>query len=1020
MRTFAHFDTDDREHRLLHEETPTPEPVQVETPEPQTEVQSAIETVDTPAAVESAATESVETADADITNAGATLESIDTSGIDGSDPTVEAARSDVMAELAPATGDDNNDGYGPGYPDFAKQQGENTPKEPTQVTDATKTERYPGIGPRGYAYPELASTPGYDKDGYMTTRYWSGDQQTEQPVAVDGFGDTSVEGKPEEMLDVRMTLQDRVLNQFAKSFPGVIVDTYDMPNEYVIHTKDPAVMENVLNQAKEHGLSPVDNGDGTVTVTITGFEKGKGYTGPESNKPSAPAPEMSLEDYEARDIENSKKDNPEPTPAEPEMTLEDYAARDIENSKKDNPEQKYTVEAVPVATDRTADRKAEKAERKAERKADKADAKAEKKAEKAQAKAERKAEKNADTTETKTEQAEQKESSESKETLEHSYEREKAEQKRGQETDKLADVRKGTPNEWATIDNGKNDSSGKPYVYKEGTRTVDGKEQKVVLAYSPLGGVQVMDTSTGEWTFMSSMTPEEQATIQGAEGMDEKGREAVLTAEEQKDPDGFTKRSDQNARNTTMEEDCLKNGKADPTWFEAHKNDPFWKGNEDVRDALAESLGGKSDEGTGGKAELVGGVLPPNAEGTAGNGNAEQTPGELPNDADKPTDTPGKDADTQNEKPDENPEIAELKRQIEELRKAVQDLTERLDKLANGESKTDEGKDEKDKDSEKDEKDKDGKEDDEKKSEKDEKDEDAEKEKDLLTEAERAEKNKEETDTALDELENPQEKDKEDAEAADEKKDGESDVKDVKEAKESNETEKDLRSRLIVEVRNPVPMKTVESLTTEKNDAFDKMKAASTVDIDNAEAKERAQDTKVDGIKDQIRELRQERASQDPEDRINTDVKIAAAETELATEEASLRKLEDNRNTLIKNLETAKDQHNEEITMLGKLKTEWEKTAERSDKKFKEMGEKLITLGDGEVGSIVESIGVQHDGSLGLIMKGNFEPLSSLLQGILNEEELKDLTVNDNPAPALKGVAAYIKSLEAKQEKKAK
>ncbi|MBP9850587.1 MAG: hypothetical protein KBC47_02745, partial [Candidatus Peribacteraceae bacterium] len=214
--------------------------------------------------------------------------------------------------------------------------------------------------------------------------------------------------------------------------------------------------------------------------------------------------------YAARDIENSKRDNPEKPAVEPELTLDDYAARDMENSKRDNPE--TSTDAAPAAPT---------------------------------------------------------EASESKEVLSENYEREKIEQREGREDEKLSDVSSGNRDQWSTIDNGKTDGTGKPFVYKEGTRTIDGQEQRVLLAYSPNGGVQVMDINTHEWKFMNQMTPDEQKQIGGAEGMDAEARDAALAAEQKEDPDAFRKRMDQNGRNLTMEEDCLKDSKANSEWFKS-------------------------------------------------------------------------------------------------------------------------------------------------------------------------------------------------------------------------------------------------------------------------------------------------------------------------------------------------------------------------------------------------------------------------------------------------------------------
>ncbi|MBP9850588.1 MAG: hypothetical protein KBC47_02750, partial [Candidatus Peribacteraceae bacterium] len=428
MRTFAHFGTDDQEHRLLHLAGELPEPA--ETPEAAALPETVDTPVITPEAIDAEAASVVYLANVDIDAAATQLNAVDTTGVT-EDPNVQDAGSNLWAEMRamdeqpdtrvpldapvdPLGGEknipgipesfdtkeneraktpvvnDTNEGFGPGYPEFAKRQGDlpnggvkadsgNEGFGPGYPEFAKRQGDLPNGGVKadsgnegfGPGYPEFAKRQGENrasKEAAQAAVASIGETipMPEQLVAVDGFGDSEVDGIPKEMMDVRSTLEDRVLNRFAKSFPGVLIDTYDMPNEYVINAKDPAVMEKIRQQAEAHGLSPKDNGDGTMTVTITGFEKGVGYTGPgnspkEATQPSEPTlddfaardmenskrdnpekpavePELTLDDYAARDMENSKRDNPEKPKAEPEMTLDDYAARDIENSKRDNPE----------------------------------------------------------------------------------------------------------------------------------------------------------------------------------------------------------------------------------------------------------------------------------------------------------------------------------------------------------------------------------------------------------------------------------------------------------------------------------------------------------------------------------------------------------------------------------------------------------------------------------------------------------------------------------------------------------
>ncbi len=539
---------------------------------------------------------------------------------------------------------------------------------------------------------------------------------------------------------------------------------------------------------------------------------------------------------------------------------------------------------------------------------------------------------------------------ESKESPEKSYEKEKVQQRLGQETDKLSDVRKGNPDKWSSINNGKTDGTGKPFLYKEGKND---KGEKVLLAYSPNTGVQVMNVSTGEWKLMNKMIPAEQAKIEGADGMGAKEHADAVAAERKSDPDGFAKRMEQNARNFSMEEKCLKNIAADPQWFAKNMENPMWKGNEDIRDALAAALKDPDAKTTDAPA----------AEGT-----------------EKPA-----------EDKEANPEIAELKKLIEEMKKKLDEMSDRLGKLEgkDGEKK-EEGKE-------------DGKEG-------DETDEDAEKNEDL-SEAERAEKNKKETDEALDALDGKTEEKKDDADTDTDDKDADK-VEKREAAKESTETDKELRSRLISQVRGD-PKKSVADVKGEKEATFGTIKEQLDAQIDNSDGNIRVQSQKVDGIKGEVADLQQKLAAapEDEQDEIQKD--ITKAEAKLATEQENLRTMEQNRDTFVKDLQTARDQMATDVKMLDTLETEWNTTAEKTETKFEEMGTKLISLGDSATGKIVQGLDVKHDGSFGLTMTGA-DTLAETLKPFLETTDIEDLTKNDHPAPALRGVAGLIKSLEAK------
>lgn len=756
---------------------------------------------------------------------------------------IPQARPEAQVAMSQGGTVDNNDGYGPGYPEFAKRQGD-----------------LPVASKNGETYPVSVTSP-------------------EQTTVTDALGDTNVktgtEGMQNEMLDVQTTLQDRVLNVFPKSFPGVHIDRNDMPNQYVLYSNKPDVMQKIIDQATRHGLHPEVSGDGTVVVTISGFEKGYGYVGPDTHKEGG----AESEGLPGGRIEGAN-----------EGTGEGGAL------EKDSSEKPRRVELRPESK----------------------------------------------------EKRESTEARESKETPKEHYEREKQQQLKSQETQKLADVRGGDPDQWSTIQNGKTDPQGNAFLYKEGTMTVDGQEQTVLLAYSPTTGAQVMDVDTGQWKLVSRMSPEEKKQLSGLEGMDQKEHAAAVTKEEKKDPAAFKQRMEQNERNLQLEEGCLKNGKADPEWFEAHKNDPFWKGNEDIRDALDAALNGqgKKTPETPKKNEPfeIAKTKPAEAPKTEPAEVAKTEPAEAPK-------------ETANEKT-EKPTDKEIAAAGETLLNPNATAAQRQEAI------------------------------------------------NTLTDAALAESKKTNANKDL-----PgdwrEEKPKTDMKP----------VEKVKEREENKENDKELRGRLMAELRNTEPMKTVDGLKTEKTKAFDEQKTKSTEAIDAADQAVNTQRDLVQDLERQISDLEQEASGTVPDKRGPIEAKIAEVKAKQDKEKPKIQELETNRETLKTNLRKATDEHDKEMKTLDKMSDETVQRAQKAALKIDNLGTKLIGLGETEIGKIAQNITVIHDNSLGMLVVADAE-LVNRLDLVLTKEQQKqlELTKADNPALVLSALNGAIKIAEARVE----
>ena len=256
---------------------------------------------------------------------------------------------------------------------------------------------------------------------------------------------------------------------------------------------------------------------------------------------------------------------------------------------------------------------------------------------------------------------------ESVETPEQRYARAKEEQriKRDVET-KYGEA----TDQWATLESGKMDFDKKnpqPYLYKKGT--LEGKP--VLLAYAPKGGMQIMDMK-GNWRFMRDLNDKERTEMQPVED-DIKAKYASLMAAEQQKPT-FKARSARNAENHRMEEECLTNPKADANWFRSKgKGDAMWAQNQDVKSALERSLQEAQTFFTSVQRPAPGGSTP-------------ETPAPTPATPKAPEQAPaGQSESKENEAL--RRENEELKRQIAELTKQIADLLARIKALEDQQKK---------------------------------------------------------------------------------------------------------------------------------------------------------------------------------------------------------------------------------------------------------------------------------------------------------------------------------------------
>ncbi len=237
----------------------------------------------------------------------------------------------------------------------------------------------------------------------------------------------------------------------------------------------------------------------------------------------------------------------------------------------------------------------------------------------------------------------------------------------------------------------------------------------------------------------------------------------------------------------------------------------------------------------------------------------------------------------------------------------------------------------------------------------------------------------------------------------------------IKENDKSKETDKELRSRLLAEVRNPEPMKTVDGLKAEKTKAFDEQKAKANEAIDSADQAVNSQRTVVQNLRSEISDAEQERANMKADDRGSIDAKISELQTKLKAEEAKIQPLEENRETLKKNLAKTTDQHALEIKTLDKMTAETVQRAQKAALKIDDLGSKLMDIGEKEVGQLAKLISVRHDDSLGMKL-GLEAGLMDKLELALDDKGKEQLEKLDNPAFAIQALNAAIKMAEQRAE----
>lgn len=552
---------------------------------------------------------------------------------------------------------------------------------------------------------------------------------------------------------------------------------------------------------------------------------------------------------------------------------------------------------------------------------------------------------------------------------------------------------KEAPEDWGTIPHGITDSKGEPYVYKQDSMQIGDKQANVVVAYSPTGQLQYMVEGTGEWKRANDPKyPDGQALVNKYDKMKDDYPKKI-NAERSKDSTAYDKSVDQKKRNAGAE-DFLKDKTKGKTEFKYA--DGHWEGNENIRNSLN---GGKAKESAGDAAgaKLTGKEADkaPSKDDTEGSGEARPITTE---ERAKAKETERKNAEkNESGSGEERPISAEERAKAKEIEKQNADKKEP--------EKTETGADKKEKnakakeiaDAEKTLNDKNATEGD----------------KELARQTLlRAELDK------LDAQKNGK-KEKEEEKTEETKKAPEADKKAPKgsETLEKIDSEKEQRSRLMGEVRNAKPMKTVEQAINDKKTEFDKDDQKTMGVIDRAETDVRVKKAEIGILKGKINTLE---AETDPKKKEENAKKIAKMKVDLSVDEEVLEGYEKTYKNKVKEQENKRDAMISDQTMLERMASETKTLALRTQQKIRDMGKELQDSEENLGKMAKEGISVTHDDSLGLKVE-----LSANLKKMLQEDKrIPDALLNfsaENPVPLLRALQALLenaKKREATDKKK--
>lgn len=599
------------------------------------------------------------------------------------------------------------------------------------------------------------------------------------------------------------------------------------------------------------------------------------------------------------------------------------------------------------------------------------------------------------------------------------YEKAKEEQLQSRENKKYDEA---SSTNWQTVEHGIVDASGQPFVYKQSDMTnAQGEKVPALIAYSPRGGFQVMDKTTGKWETMNTMSPEKKAQFSAEANTIQKEHASVIAKE--KEGEKYNERVDQNTNNGNVEKKCLKSPDGTVQWFERNKGDAMWKKNEDVRDALDASLKPETQPAQNNPLttdmevppapEDADSIAPFNPAPKAARAEAlaPNAPSEINVVPPEPEPTPEQVAGTDtNEKPGEGSGGA-ADHEKEEGKPEESGSGE-----AGLEGKATPGTEEKPGEGS-------GEAADEKKNEEKEAAlKEAEKvlENPDATPAQRAEAIKALTAAKLDELDSEDAKKEQKEEKDSDAEAGKEKPKEIDRLKEREETEKEQRSRLHAEVRNPEPMKTVDGVKEEKNKVFSEVQNESNKKIDTLEQDMDSKRGTVDAIQVKLRDAKQAEANGEKGAKEN----IQKLESELSSAKETLTVAEKNLETLRSNLTILRVQKEKDVSMLDTLDTETKDLAKRTETKIDDMAMKLFSAGDEKLGKgIAENVTISDDTSLGLKVEIGAGLQAMIASALPEASRAKFIegTNTDNPLPVLNGLQqcmAIAKKIEEAKKKK--